>query len=115
MTQEEFDKKCKEPVDLDKVHEALKRFIDKRGRMSVPVNPDDDDMLICRLMIEVEKHRKIEKSKEEVYVVQGRSGIVFSATNNYEEALRVKDGLNEIESDRGRMNHWENNKCVLQD
>lgn len=115
MTQEEFDNKYNEPVDLNKVHEALKRFINKQGRMSVPVNPEDDDMLICRLMNEVEKLREKIKSKEEVYVVQGRSGIVFSATTNYEEAAKVKNSLNEIESDRGKMSYWKNNKCVLQD
>ncbi|KAF6630597.1 hypothetical protein H6F38_14315 [Paenibacillus sp. EKM208P] len=50
-----------------------------------------------------------------IYVVQGRSGIVFSATSNYEEALKVKNSLNEIESDRAKMSYWENNKIVLQD
>lgn len=114
MTQEEFDSQYNEPVDIDEVHKALKRFINKQGRMSVPANPDDDDMLICRLMAEVEKHRENAKStKDDVYVVRGRSGIVFSATTNYKEALKVKD--NEIERDRGKMSYWENNKCVLQD
>ncbi|MEK4006464.1 hypothetical protein [Paenibacillus sp. FSL H3-0333] len=115
MNLDDFHNKYNEPVDLDKVHEALKRFINKQGRMSVLVNPDDDDMLICRLMAEVERQREKTKSKEEIYVVQGRSGIVFSATTNYDEAVKVKDGLNEIESDRGIMSYWENNKCVLRD
>ncbi|MBE7896145.1 hypothetical protein G7L40_20420 [Paenibacillus polymyxa] len=53
--------------------------------------------------------------KNEVYVVKGRSGIVFSATINYEEALKAKDALNEIESDRGIIEHWENNRCVVRD
>jgi len=58
----------------------------------------------------------IEKpDKQTIYVVQGRSGIVFSATNDYKEALKVMNSLNEIESDRARMGHWENNKHVFQE
>ncbi|GAB6989546.1 hypothetical protein [Paenibacillus pini] len=116
MTQEEFEKQYEEPVDLDGVHEALKRFINGRGKMSIPASPDDDDMLICRLMNELKKYREFRKPETQtIHVVQGRSGIVFSATTNYDQAAEVKDSLNEIESDRARMSYWENNKIVLQD
>ncbi|MFI2856897.1 hypothetical protein ACH6EH_07125 [Paenibacillus sp. JSM ZJ436] len=58
MNQEEFNEQYKQPVDLDEVHAALQRFINGKGRLCVPARPDDDDMLICRLMYEVKKYRK---------------------------------------------------------
>ncbi|QWU14297.1 hypothetical protein SAMN04487895_101597 [Paenibacillus sophorae] len=116
MNQDEFDKKCKEPVDLSMARSALTRLINRTAVIRIPMNPNDDDVLIYRLMNEVKKHREnVKSTKGEVYVVQGRSGIVFSATSNYEEALKVMNSLNEIESDRARMGHWENNKLVLQE
>lgn len=50
-----------------------------------------------------------------IYVVQGRSGIVFMATDDYSKAKAIKDSLNEMEGDRGRMSYWENGKCILSD
>jgi hypothetical protein len=56
-----------------------------------------------------------QKNEQSIYVVQGRSGIVFSATSNYEEALNVMNNLNEMEYGRARMEHWENNRVVLRE
>ncbi|KAA9007282.1 hypothetical protein F4V43_02000 [Paenibacillus spiritus] len=63
MTQEEFDKGYKEPVDLDEVHAALKRFINGKARLSIPASPDDDDMLVSRLMDEVKRYRELGEIK----------------------------------------------------
>lgn len=57
MTQEEFDKKCKEPINILAAHSALSRFIDGRGKLHIPVRPEDDDMLISRALNELHEAR----------------------------------------------------------
>lgn len=53
------------------------------------------------------------EENDTIYIVQGRSGIVFIATSNYEKAKEVKDGLNSIESDRGLLSTWINGKHIF--
>lgn len=61
MEYEEFKKICDQPVDLEAAHEALKRFIHKEGVVCVPANPNDDDMLLCRVLDELKKYREVNK------------------------------------------------------
>lgn len=114
MTQDEFNKKYNEPVDLVEAHAALNRFINGKGILRIPASPDDDDMLISRALTEL-KNMRAKYMKDEVYIVQGKSGIVFSATTDYEKALSVKNDLNASEHDKGKMGHWENNKHLFQE
>lgn len=46
-----------QPVDLKKTRDSISRFIDGKYRLSIPANADDDDMLICRALDELEKYR----------------------------------------------------------
>lgn len=57
MNQEEFERQCKEPVDINECHKALQKFIDRTFSLSVPARPDDPDMLICRAFNELVKLR----------------------------------------------------------
>ena len=120
--------------------ESTYKFVEEGGWVSLYVNDkmwgaSDGDRFIKALLQDIRelemlvKNKNIEKLDENecgepatdkseedvVYVVQGRSGIVFSATSNYEKALSVKNDLNASEHDRGRMGHWENNRHVLQE
>jgi hypothetical protein len=58
LNQEEFWRKCKEPVDIDEAHEALKRFIDHKGKLHIPARPNDDDMLLSRSLRELKELRE---------------------------------------------------------
>jgi len=53
--------------------------------------------------------------KETIHVVQGRSGLVFIATSNYEKAKEVKDSLNSLERDRCVLSTWIDGKNVFND
>lgn len=57
MTYEHFQELCKEPVDVSLCKEALSRLLDHKCRMSVPVQLNDDDVLIMRAINELERIR----------------------------------------------------------
>lgn len=54
-------------------------------------------------------------NQETIYVVQGRSGIVFLATMKYDKAKELQNSLNSIESDRGYITHWINDKLIFKE
>ena len=54
---ERFKEACKEPVDIDKCREALKRLIAREHTMRVPPTIEDDDILIMRALDELERMR----------------------------------------------------------
>jgi len=55
----------KEPVDIKKCKKALSNFIHGKFRMSVPPEPDDDDILLHNALNELEQLRKYMPTKEE--------------------------------------------------
>lgn len=58
---EEFNNKFDEPVDIDDAHNALNRFINGKQKLHIPARAEDDDMLICRALMELKKLRKQKK------------------------------------------------------
>ncbi|MGV6935899.1 hypothetical protein ACWA2B_10330 [Paenibacillus sp. CMM36] len=105
-----------EEFTIEGVLDVPKHF-DRWSNECIPLN-DVSTYQLAKYIIEGYEYPKINEDsnkQQTIYVVQGRSGIVFSATSNYEEALRVKDCLNEIESDRAIMGHWVNNKHIFQE
>ncbi|MNK84469.1 hypothetical protein D3C87_1043180 [compost metagenome] len=58
MTFEEFQTKCKEPVDTEKAMAALQRFVRREATLPVPATPEDDDILISRALSELEELRE---------------------------------------------------------
>ena len=48
----------RDPVDISECREALSRLIHHKTRMSIPAQPNDDDILIGRALNELEKARK---------------------------------------------------------
>lgn len=57
MNQEEFDIKCKEPINILAAHSALIRFTDSREKIYIPAMPEDDDMIISRALNELQEAR----------------------------------------------------------
>lgn len=57
MNKEEFDEQFYSPVNLHLADSALTRFINGRGRLSVPASPNDGDMLISRTIRELTEMR----------------------------------------------------------
>ncbi|MBE7897168.1 hypothetical protein G7L40_00390 [Paenibacillus polymyxa] len=55
MTNEEFLRKCDEPVDIEKVERAIENLIHGKPRFSIPVQPDDDDVLVNRALQELKR------------------------------------------------------------
>lgn len=56
-TYEEFQLKCKEPVDTEKAMAALGRFIKREATLPVPATPQDDDIIISRALSELDELR----------------------------------------------------------
>lgn len=60
MNKVEFDEQFYSPVNLHSADSALTRFINGKGRLSIPASPNDDDMLISRTIRELTEMRIIQ-------------------------------------------------------
>lgn len=65
MEYNEFNKLCKEPVDIKKVRKAIKNIVDGVPKVNDPneADPEDDYVLFYRTLNELERYRKAEKER----------------------------------------------------
>ncbi|OMD75303.1 hypothetical protein [Paenibacillus odorifer] len=62
----EFNRLCKEPVDIKKVRKAIKNIINGAPKVNNPEEADveDDYVLFNRALNELERYRRAEKERK---------------------------------------------------
>lgn len=69
-SQEKFEEEFAKPVDLEECDNALTSLIHRKHTLNVPARPDDEDMLLSRLIVQhkalLERNKKTEILNQEL-------------------------------------------------
>lgn len=91
-----------------KEHKELFDALIERNEEQEKINESQGNM-ICDLNKELLALQQENDEQKEIYVVQGRSGVLFSVTHNYDEAVNISKQI----SNGYEIGFWKNGDVIF--